>query len=221
MVKDLVIIGCGGFGAEAAWVAEEMNQASANAPLWNLLGYADDDPEKIGSENYGFRVLGNAEAIAHQHEGKEIWYFCAIGNNAVREKVTNRLDQLGWQAATLIHPSVVRAKNAVVGHGTYVGAMSVLAPNSVIGNHVIVNLHVSIGHDSNIEDYANICPGAQINGFCKVGRGSLVGSNASLVQGRQVGSNANLGANSLAINSVPENRTVIGVPAREMPKFGK
>jgi sugar O-acyltransferase (sialic acid O-acetyltransferase NeuD family) len=221
MVKQLIIAGMGGFGAEVAWVAEEMNRACQEQPVWKILGYVDDNPQKINPELYGYRVLGRPEEVASQFSDQEIWYCCAIGDNSSREKMAHRLDQSNWRPATLIHPSVVSAKNVSLGHGAYVGALSVIAPNCRIGNHVIINLHVSIGHDARIEDFANICPGAQINGFCVVGHGALVGSNASLVQGREVGENARVCSNSLVVQSVAANKSVIGVPARELPSFGK
>jgi sugar O-acyltransferase (sialic acid O-acetyltransferase NeuD family) len=216
MGKTLIIAGSGGFGAEAIWMAEDMNDRLGEESKWNVLGYVDDDCRKNGMELYGYKVLGTPEETASALAGGECWCFCAIGDNSDREQMASRLERLGWLAATLIHPTVVRARNVSVGEGTYVGALSVLAPNCTIGRHVIVNKRAAIGHDARIDAFANICPGAQINGFCRVGRGALIGSNASLMQGRAVGERAVVGANSLALRSVPAGTTVIGVPARKL-----
>jgi sugar O-acyltransferase (sialic acid O-acetyltransferase NeuD family) len=221
MSKDLIIMGGGGFGAEAVWVAEDMNRANPQAPPWNILGYIDDDPSKVGAEYFGYTVLGTPEQFAESVGGREIWYHCALGENSVRENVVARLDRFDWHAATLIHPSVIRAKNAVVGYGTYVGPSSILSPNSRIGNHVIVNVHVSIGHDSQVGDFAMICPGARINGFCTVGRAAMVGSNASMVQGQKIADNVRVGSNSLVVHNVAADKTVIGVPALPFPAAKK
>jgi sugar O-acyltransferase (sialic acid O-acetyltransferase NeuD family) len=213
-MMKLVIAGGGGFGAEAAWVAEEMNAGGFSSALWNILGYIDDNPDKTGGEFYGYKVLGLPEEVGHRLGKEEIWYFCAIGDNRARERMAGRLSALGWRAATLIHPSVIQARNVSIGEGTYVGSLSILSPNCSIGKHVIVNQRVSIGHDAIINDFCNICPGAQINGFCSVGQKSLIGSNASIHQNRCVGNNATVGANSSVIQDVSPNTSVIGVPAR-------
>ena len=42
-MKDLVIIGAGGFAREVAWLVEEINKEK---PSWNLIGYIDEDPDK-------------------------------------------------------------------------------------------------------------------------------------------------------------------------------
>jgi sugar O-acyltransferase (sialic acid O-acetyltransferase NeuD family) len=215
-MKDLLIVGAGGFGAEAAWVAEDMNAAGLSPP-WNILGYIDDNPAKTGVQSYAYRVLGSPEQVGDSLGHEKIWYFCAIGDNAARRRMAARLSALGWRTATLIHPSAVRAKNAVIGEGTYIGALSIVSPNCTIGRHVIVNQRASIGHDAWIGDFCNICPGGQVNGFCRLERGSLLGSNASLYQGVSVGENAVVGANSLAIRNVAPDTSVLGVPAREIP----
>jgi sugar O-acyltransferase (sialic acid O-acetyltransferase NeuD family) len=214
--KALIIAGCGGFGAEAIWVAEDTSVSQNDDLKWNVLGYVDDDRRKAALECYGYKVLGSPEVTAPGLNGREVWYFCAIGDNSARQRMAERLDGLGWRAATLIHPSVVRARNVQVGEGTYVGALSILSPNCTVGRHVIINQHAAIGHDAHIGDFSNICPSAQINGSCRIGRGALIGSHASVMQGRSVGENAVVGANSLVIRAVPSCATVIGVPAKTL-----
>lgn len=215
-MRKLIIAGAGGFGAEAAWVAEEMTSLGLPDTAFEILGYVDDDPKKVGIELYGYRGLGRPEDVAGQLADRELWYYCAVGDNRIREAMAARLDALGWRPATLIHPSVVQAKYVQVGAGTYVGALSILSPNCTVGRHVIVNQRVAIGHDAVIGDFCTICPGGQINGHCHLGTGVLVGSNASIYQGRTIGDWAVLGSNSLAVGDVPASAAVIGVPAKSL-----
>jgi sugar O-acyltransferase (sialic acid O-acetyltransferase NeuD family) len=211
-MRPFVVVGAGGFGKEAIWVAECMNEQLDVAARWEILGYLDDNPDHEGREFYGYRVLGRPGASLRA--GKETWYYCAVGKNAVRERLAARLDELGWRAATLVHPSVIQAKRIEIGMGTYVGAGAILSPNARVGQHVIVNQHASIGHDAVLEDFTQVCPGAQINGACKVLRGALVGSNASIHQGRTVGAYAVVGANSQVVRNVDPKTSVCGVPAK-------
>jgi len=212
-MKKIIIVGAGGYASEAAWVLEEMNKSGSMARRWQILGYADKDVTTKGLLVYDYKILGTTEEIAKQYIGENIWYYCAIGSNANRAVVTKNLDALGWQAATLIHPSVIMARKVAIGEGTYIGGGSILCPNSTIGRHVIINTRVTIGHDSVLADFSQACPGAQINGFCKVGQGAMIGSNASILPGKSVGDNAVVGANSQVIRSVKAGATVNGVPA--------
>lgn len=213
MMKKLVIVGSGGFGAEVAWVADDL-AAACPAEGYEVVGFADDDSSVHGSEQYGYRCLGTVEQVAERFASEPLWYHCALGDNAVRQRMAVRCDALGLRAATLIHPSVVRAKHVEIGEGTYIGALAVLHPYVKIGRHVLINVRVGIGHHAQIGDFAQLCPGVQINGACRVGEGALFGSNATIVQRRNVGRLAVVGANSLVVGDVADGRHVVGVPAR-------
>lgn len=208
-MKTLVIIGAGGFGAEVAWVAESVGG-------WDIAGYLEVDPKLVGGQLYGHKIF--AEAHADSFKGREVWFQGAFGENALREKVAARYEQLGWKPATLIHPSVIQAKDVVVGEGTYVGAGSILSPGCRIGRHVLINQRVAIGHDAGLDDFSQACPGAQINGHCKLGRGALVGSNASIHPRKSVGDYSVVGANSLLIRNIGSRVSVLGVPAKQLSR---
>jgi acetyltransferase-like isoleucine patch superfamily enzyme len=109
---------------------------------------------------------------------------------------------------------VILADDARIGVGTYIAPGCVICPRAQVGSHVIINVHVSVGHDSVLGDYAQLCPGTRISGGCGIGRYALLGSNASLSPGVRVGEGAVVGANSHAVRNVPARVTVAGVPAR-------
>jgi len=210
-MRKLVIIGAGGFGQEAVWVAESMNSILPPDDRWEILGYLDDDDSSLGKESYGFKVLGKPSAF--NPAGREVWFHCAIGNNIKRERVAQSLSARHLRSATLIHPSVIIARDVSVGGGSFVGAGSILSPNCCVGRYVLINQRVSIGHDASLDDFSQACPGAQINGFAKVCRGALIGSNASIHFQKTVGEHAVVGSNSQVIRNVAPRTTVSGVPA--------
>lgn len=214
--RELVIIGAGGFGAIVASVARDINANMANhlpAP-WNIIGYADSDAAKRGTRHEGYLVHGTLEDAARDFQGRELWFFCAIGENNARANVARSAEELGWKPATLIHPTAIVAGNVEVGAGSYIGPLSVTSVNTKIGAHAIIDMHVSIGHDAVLKDFCAVYPGARISGCCRVGEYVLVGSNATLLPGTVVGDRAVVGASSLASGSIEPDTTVLGVPAR-------
>ena len=86
MVRDIMIVGAGGWGREAAWTLERIN---AREMTWNILGFADDDPAKATGSVEGYPLLGNVEKASHDHPGAAV--YIAIGDNAVRESIYRRL----------------------------------------------------------------------------------------------------------------------------------
>jgi len=215
-MRDLIVFGAGGFAQEVAWVVESMNESLSEIDRWNLLGYADDDISRAGLTLYGYQVLSNEHVASRDPE--KLWFHCAIGRNGAREMVATRLEASGMRAATLIHPSVMRAKFVEVGEGSYVAPGVVLSPMVVIGRHVLVNQRSSVGHDTKLDDFSQICPGAQINASCTIERGAFVGSNASVHQGRRIGAAAVVGANAQVIRDVAAKTTVAGVPAQVLSR---
>jgi sugar O-acyltransferase (sialic acid O-acetyltransferase NeuD family) len=215
--RKLVIIGAGGFGAIVASVVNDINaNATANGRLafWGMFGYADADAAKRGTHHHGYTVHGTVEDVDQIFQGRELWFFCAIGENKARAKVAGIAEERGWKPATLIHPAAILSSNVEVGAGSYVGPLSVTSVNTKIGAHAIVDMHVSIGHDAILKDFCSVYPGARISGRCCVGRYAVVGSNATLLPGTIVGERSVVGASSLASCSIEPDTTLLGVPAQ-------
>ena len=216
-MRKLIIIGAGGFGAEAAWVAREMTSVSSRAGSlvtgWSLVGFADSDERKRRTLHAGYPVHGTIEQAAEALAG-ELWFFCAIGDNSTRRHLATAAHSLGWKPATLVHPAALIADTASLLAGTYVGPGSVVSNNARIGEHAIVNMHVSVGHDVVVGDYCQLSPGSRISGFCHIEDLAFLGSNAVLMPGTQVGRGAVVGASSMAHGRIEADTTVCGVPAR-------
>jgi acetyltransferase-like isoleucine patch superfamily enzyme len=83
---------------------------------------------------------------------------------------------------------------------------------------VIIDMHVSVGHDAVVKDFCAVFPGARVTGRCRVGEYALVGSNATLLPATIVGDRAVVGASSLARGRVEPDTTIFGVPARVILK---
>ena len=214
MRYKLLIVGAGGFGQETVWAVRNLNGSS---PVFEIVGFCDDDLAMKGNLLYGYSVLGRPEDIDTGLSSKPR-FVCAIGNNRARMSVVARVLALGWLPITVIDPSVIVAEGVDVGVGTYIGAGSILSPHARIGNYVIVNHLCSIGHDSIVEDFAQIAPGGRISGNCIVKEGAYIGSNAVINQGRTIGRYATLGACSFAVHDIPDGITAVGVPATSITK---
>jgi sugar O-acyltransferase (sialic acid O-acetyltransferase NeuD family) len=214
LVNNLVVVGAGGFGQEVIWAARNLNSVQ---PAYNILGYCDDDPDKKGKTIYGCQVLGVPEEVDRACDVKPC-FVCAIGNNRTRCAVVGRLLALKWIPVTIIDPSVIIAEYVQVGVGNYIGAGSFLSPYARIGNHVIINQHCSIGHNSILEDFVQTSPGSKVSGSAHIKEGAMLASNAVVAPGVMIGKYSVLGACSFAARNIPDRVTAIGNPARVIMK---
>jgi sugar O-acyltransferase (sialic acid O-acetyltransferase NeuD family) len=206
-MKDIVIIGAGGFGREVAWLINDINEVT---PHWNLLGFVDDDPALQGQSVAGYPVLGNLEWLSQQN----IAVVCAIGNPLIKRKIMQRLESSQNTYPVLIHPSVIMSDDVRIGEGSILCAGNILTVNIDLGKHVILNLLCTIGHDAVIKDYCSLMPGIRVSGNTVLEEAVHVGTGTSIIQGITIGRNAVIGMGSVVIKDIPYNSTAVGVPAR-------
>ena len=119
-MRELFIVGAGGFGREAVWTVERINNA-AQQPLWNVIGFADDDPAKASGNFEGYPMLGSIEKASADHPGASV--FIAIGDNSIRRDIYRRLR--GHDFPALIDPSAQVSPTTEFRHGTYIAVEAV------------------------------------------------------------------------------------------------
>lgn len=211
-MADLVIIGAGGFAREASLLVEQINNAGIQK--WNLLGFIDDDQAKWGTKFRGYEVLGGWKAL--QTLTDEVSVICVVGEPVVKKRLADRARELKCNFATLIHPQVAVARDVVIGKGVLINQGCLLTTNIKIGDHVSINPGCGIGHDSTIDDYTTLMWQVNISGTVRIGEGCLIGTGATVLQQRSVGSWCTIGAGAVVTRDLPDNLTVVGVPAKPL-----
>ena len=203
-----------GAGGHARVVADIL---AATGRSGDVGGVVDDSPAMRGARLNGHRVIGGrAELDEARSLGRNVEVIVTIGDNARREHVAAALRADGFKFATAIHPAAVIGSDVSIGAGSVIMPGVVINAGTRIGEHVIVNTAATVDHDSVVEDFAHICPGAHLAGQVHVGRGALVGTGASAVPGVRIGAGSSIGAGSAVMRDVPRGAVAIGVPARVM-----
>ena len=89
---------------------------------------------------------------------------------------------------------------------------AIVMGNSEIALGSLINCNTSIGHDSLLGEFVEVCPGAVIAGNCIIGSETFIGSGAGIFPGVQIGENCVIGAGAIVTKNVPANHKVIGNP---------
>ena len=202
-MRDLFIVGAGGFGREAVWTVERIN-AAAGAPLWKVIGFADDDPAKAKGNFEGYPLLGSVAQASKDHPGASV--FVAVGDNAIRRRLYAQLR--GHDFPALIDPSAQVSPTTEFKHGTFIAVEAVVSVGTEIGKFVIVNARAGVGHDSVVGDFANIAPGVSLSGPTTIGDHAFMGTNSCTAPGMTVGAGATVACGTPVLANVPPGATL-------------
>lgn len=209
-MKDLYIIGAGGFGRDVAWLVERINEIE---PTWNIKGFIDDNESRWGTKENDYVVLGGCDYLKTLGE---VYAVCAIGAAKVRKSVIEKIQESSIKFATLIDPSVLISKRVEVGEGTIICANSILTVDIKIGKHVIINLDCTIGHDNIIDDFVTIYPSVNVSGNVHLGECSELGTGMQIIQGKTVAKNTIIGAGAVVVRDIEVSGTYVGSPAKKI-----
>ncbi len=209
-MKDLIIFGASGFGREVAWLVERINNSS---PTWNLLGFIDDDDTIQGSTINGYKVLGKTEDIKKYYDA---YFVCAVGASRVRKKIVQNMKDVNPDVkfGTLIDPSVEISDFVNLGEGTIICAHTIITVNISIGNHVIINLDCTIGHDAVLQDFVTMYPSVNVSGITNIGYAVELGTGMQIIQGKSIGDYSIIGAGAVVVKDIPSKCTAVGSPAK-------
>ena len=209
-MKDLYIIGAGGFGREVAWLVERINSVT---PMWNLKGFIDDNESIQGTLEDGYPVVGDCAYLNSLVQ--ESWCVCAVGSAKIRRKIIEKLQENEKvKFATLVDPSVIVSNRITIGEGTIICAGTILTVDIKIGKHVIINLDCTAGHDDVINDFVTMYPSVNVSGNVNVGECVELGTGVQIIQGINVGTESIIGAGAVVIRDIPDGCTAVGNPAK-------
>jgi acetyltransferase EpsM len=145
---------------------------------------------------------------------KNVSYFVATGDNAMRREITEFLiGKTGKHPANCIHPSAVISPSAKMGNGNLLCPLAVVHTHAVIGNSTIINTGAVIEHDCTICDYAQISPNVALAGRVIVEESAFVATSATVIPHITVGKESLVAAGAVVTNNVPPRTMVAGCPA--------
>ena len=197
-----VLIGAGG---HAKVVFEAMKAMGINSA--DIIVRADKDQDFMGAAVKTPEILSSMAGLQCH---------VAIGNNAVRHDLSDRIRASGGGLLRVVHPRAILSVSATVGDGTLVAAGACVAAMAHVGEGVIVNHGAIVDHDCAVGDMTHIAPGAVLGGAVSVGSLTLIGSNAVVLPGVQIGDNVIVGAGSVVTKTIPSGHVWIG--AALLPK---
>jgi sugar O-acyltransferase (sialic acid O-acetyltransferase NeuD family) len=203
-MKELIIVGGGGFAKEVIWLAQDCG--------YTVKGILDDNTNTHGTKILNVEVLG---AISNCQDYADTEFIIAIGSPRTRHAVVQKMQTLcSLKFATLIHPEVKCSKYIKVGDGSIICAGCIMTVDITIGKHCIINLQSTIGHECFLGDFVTIAPLVAISGNVALHDFAELGTHACIRQGLEIAQGAMLGMGGVLTKNMPKNAIFVGNPAK-------
>ncbi len=202
-MRDIVIVGKGGFAREAKWIIDRINH---NAKEWNFLGYIDKTADEAG-------IIGDDRYILNIK--KKLAVVLAIGNPRVRNNIYLKYKENKFlEFPNLIDPSAKMSERVYLGEGNIICADNIMTVDISLGSFNIINLGCTVGHDVRIGNFNTVNPGTNISGNAVLKDFIEIGTGVKIIQGITIEEGVIAGAGTVIISDIPAETTVVGVPAK-------
>ena len=198
---NLIIIGARAMGRETCTYAQEAEltvKGFLDSKADALVGFADYPPVLGAVEDYQI-VDGDV-------------FVCALGDPEVKQRYVDVIAAKGGRFVSVIHPTAYVGHNVKIGDGSIICPNATITNDTVLGEHVILNVGASINHDNRIGAFSTICPGCRLAGRVTIGKYVFIGTGASLIPDVTLGDNVYVAAGATVTKSFESGR-LMGVPA--------
>jgi sugar O-acyltransferase (sialic acid O-acetyltransferase NeuD family) len=191
-MKELAIIGAGGFGRE-------------------VMSYVNNKATFYVSDHMAAPPIRPLSQMDCDRSDAVI----AIGNPLARQTIANNLRH-GQEFANVIHEVTCIGDSVSLGHGAIITPFAVITVDCKIGTHFHANLHSDVGHDCVIGNFVTLAPSARISGRCTIGNRVYIGTNAVVKEGISICDDVTIGAGAVVLSDITEKGTYVGMPAKRI-----
>ena len=147
--KNLILLGGGGHCKSVIDVAE-----SAGYNIFGVLDMFED----VGKPVLDYKVIGTDDEILQYVDKAE--FIITVGfikNPAIRNKLYNKVKEVGGKFATIVASTAHVSKYATIGEGTVIMHQAIVNAGAQIGANCIINTFTNIEHDAFIGAQSHIC----------------------------------------------------------------
>lgn len=204
----MIIIGAKGFAKEVLQIFYQKNETE------NLFFFDDVNNFSDTTLYNKFRIIQTIKDVKAIFNEIDNNFVLGIGNPINRYNLSKKIQEVGGQINSIISPYAnIGNYGNKIEKGVNIMTGTVLTNDIYIAEGVLINLNCTIGHDSIIGRYTEICPGVHVSGNVTIGNFCFIGTGAVILPNIKIGDNVIIGAGAVVTKNIEDNCLVVGSPA--------
>jgi len=196
----MIIIGAGAAGMETLGVLMSINYKA------DIL-FFDEDKSKPDYIRDSYRVIKN-ESLLKTHLQYNPCFVVAIGNPRIREKMMNRIINLGGIPTNIVGNKNINLSE-ISENGSIIQPGVVISTNVIIGRACMIHANTVIGHSVKIGDFVSISPLVSVVGPCTIGNHTFIGAGSIILPKIIIGQHVVIGAGSKVDRNIEDFETFL------------
>lgn len=216
-MKDLYIIGAGGFTMEVLFLIDRFYKKK-----WKNIYIIDDNSDKMGSKIRNVDVVSNVNDFIVKCKNEvdvDRDVLIVINNPLVRENIVDLLveEKIKINFPNLVDGTLIFDEEySKIGKGNIIMDFVGITGNVNIGDFNIIGARSGIGHDSTIGNFNTFSPRVSISGNVKIGNCNTFGLNSAILQNKSIGDNNDIWSYTMILKNIKNNCTYFGMPAKKI-----
>lgn len=203
-MRNVIIIGAGGAGAEATFYIEDNNMKVNEDEKINILGYIDDNPDNWKKYQFNAPLLCDIHSYTPKPNEEVL---IAIMNIDDRKRIINTLEKKKAKMGSFVHHSCIIPKNISIGFGNIIFPFCIVERNAIVGNYNFLTSYSFISHDCNVGNN-NFFSTSGIAGNVQVGNNNYFGSRSTVIPGVKIGNNNIIQAGMVVNKHIKDDTTI-------------
>ncbi|AQX12405.1 hexapeptide transferase [Elizabethkingia meningoseptica] len=205
----MLIVGAKGFAKEVLEICYQQN-------IFDKLYFYDDVTHDIGDKLFNqFTILKSLDEAKEYFENVDKRFTIGIGGPSLRKLLFEKFSTLGGIfTSTISDHSYIGNFDVSIGYGSNILAGAKISNSVKINIGAIIYYDAIITHDCIIGDFVEISPNVKILGRVSIGNYTQLGAGSIILPDVKIGNNVIIGAGSVVTKDIPDNCTVVGIPAK-------
>ncbi len=212
MKRPVVLFGNGNYASTISYYLKHDSE-------FEVVAFTVDADYIVEREKHGLPVV-DFETVEQRYPPAEFDIMIAVGfinNNRLRHDCFYQAKEKGYRLPSYI-ASTASTWNIAVGENTLILDRAIIHPYVEIGANTIIGTGSFIGHHSRIGKHCFLSAQVAVAGSVTVDDFCFLGINSTVSNHVHLGEGCTVGAGSTVIHDIPDEKTVAGVPARELTK---